>query len=182
MAHASVQPVIGGVAQAMLDGVKQTMPPELFGQTAIIPETLEGDAVMLEGERFDVLGPVHGDTKVITPLHLPQLDTLVAADVVYQDTHLWTTGTITPEDIDMWRATLRELEALGAGTIIPGHRTEGSANDASAFAHVRRYLDAWEAALAATETPEAVKAVMIDAVGDLPGAFFLDRGVAAAKG
>ncbi|MEL6645281.1 MAG: MBL fold metallo-hydrolase [Pseudomonadota bacterium] len=182
VAHASVQPLIAGAAQAMLDGMKQALPPELFGDTAVIPEALPGDTLELEGERFDILGPVHGDTEVITPVHLPQLDTLVAADVLYQDTHLWVAENLTGEDLNKWRATLDDLESLGAGTVIPGHRTESSANDASVYAHMRTYLDAWEAAMDVQGSAEDLRAAMIEAVGDLPGGLFLDRGVAAARG
>ena len=182
VAHAAVQPKIAGAAEAMLTGVKQAMPPELFGDTAVIPEALDGSALTLEGERFDVLDPLHGDTEIITPVHMPQLDTLVAADLVYADTHLWTAEATTPENIASWRVSLDALEALGAGTVVPGHRTETTVNDASSYAHMRNYLDAWEMALAETDTPDALKEAMIAAVGDLPGGFFLDRGVAAAKG
>ena len=37
VAHASVQPMIAGAAQAMLDGVKGNMPPGSFGDTAVMP-------------------------------------------------------------------------------------------------------------------------------------------------
>ena len=182
VAHPAVQAKLAGAAAPMLAGVQEALGAENFGDRAVVPEALDGDVLTLEGERFDVLGPMPGDTEVIAPVHLTALDTLVAADVLYQDTHLWTAEAVTPDAIAAWRTSLDTLEGLGAGTVVPGHRTDGSANDASVFAHMRGYLDAWEAALAATATPEDLKAAMIEAVGDLPGGFFLDRGVAAAKG
>lgn len=182
VAHASVQPALAGAAQAMLDSMKAAFPPELFGETAVIPEALAGDVLELEGERFDILGPMHGDTEVITPVHLPQLDTLVGSDVLYQDSHLWTAENLTEAQLDQWRASLDDLDALGAGTVVPGHRTESSANDASVYAHMRQYLDAWETALAQGGSADELKAAMIAAVGELPGELFLNRGVAAARG
>ncbi|MEO1748804.1 MAG: MBL fold metallo-hydrolase, partial [Pseudomonadota bacterium] len=87
----------------------------------------------------------------------------------------------TPKRIELWRDNLAILEALGAGTVIPGHRTEKTANDASGFIHMRNYLDAWEAAIADTQNADDLKASMLERVGELPGEFFLDRGIAAAK-
>lgn len=182
VAHASVQPALAGGAQAMLDGVKQAMPAELFGTTAVVPEALPGDTLTLEGETFDIIGPVHGDTGVLTPVLMPQLDTLVASDTLYHDTHLWLAETTKPEDIAKWRATLDQLEGIGAGTVIPGHRTETTMNDASGWDYMRAYLDNWEAALDDAASAEDLKAAMIERVGDLPGGFFLDRAVAAARG
>ncbi|MEN0000405.1 MAG: MBL fold metallo-hydrolase [Pseudomonadota bacterium] len=181
VAHSSVQPAIANAAEAMRAGSAQNYPEGMIADSAFIPDALAGDMLMLEGERFDVLGPMHGDTDIITPVHMPQLDTLVAADMIYNDTHLWTAENTTAERIALWRDNLTELEGLGATTIIPGHRTETTANDASGFAHMRTYLDAWEVALADTQNAADLKAAMIEKVGALPGEFFLDRGVAAAK-
>ena len=182
VAHATVQPAIAAAADGMRAGSASAFPEGTIADRVVIPDTLDGDHLMLEGERFDILGPMHGDTDVLTTVHMPQLDTLVASDVVYNDTHLWTAENTTPERIALWRESLATLEALGAGTVIPGHRTESTMNDASGFAHMRRYLDAWEAALADTTTAEDLKASMLERVGDLPGGFFLDRGVGAARG
>ena len=181
VAHSSVQPAIAGAAEAMRAGSAGNYPAGMIADTVTIPEALNGDTLTLEGESFDVLGPMHGDTDVITPVHMPQLDTLVAADMIYNDTHLWTAENTTPERIALWRENLAMLEGLGAGTVIPGRRTEPSKNDASGFAHMRNYLDAWEAALEKAGNAEELKAAMLEQVGELPGEFFLDRGVAAAQ-
>ncbi|MGB5821935.1 MAG: hypothetical protein WBG90_20800, partial [Saonia sp.] len=95
---------------------------------------------------------------------------------------VWVAENLTGDDLNAWRTTLDDLEALDAGTVLAGHRTESSANDASVFGNMRRYLDAWETALAVPGSAEDLKAAMIEAVGDLPGGLFLDRGVAAARG
>jgi len=182
VAHASVQPAIASAAEAMRAGSAGAFPAGMIADSVVIPEMLSGDRLMLEGERLEVLGPMHGDTDVITPVYIPQLDTLVAADMIYNDTHLWTAENTTGERIALWRENLAMLEDLGADTVIPGHRIETTKNDASGFAHMRAYLDAWEAALEQTASADDLKASMIERVGDLPGQFFLDRGVAAAKG
>jgi len=72
-----------------------------------------------------------------------------------------------------------QLEAIGAGTVIPGHRSETAANDASVFASTRAYLDQWEAALAATSSAEDLKAAMMEGNEGKGLAFALDRAVGA---
>jgi len=104
---------------------------------------------------------------------------LVATDLVFADTHLWVAENTKPEQIAEWRTSLGTLEAIGAGTIIPGHRIESSTNDASAFAFTRTYLGWWEAALGEAKSAEELKAAMLDRAGNLGLEFALDRAVAA---
>lgn len=181
VAHASVQPSLAAAAQGMLDAMRANR-PDSFAESVVIPEPLAGDTLTLEGERVNILGPMHGDTAVGTAVHIPALDTLVAGDIVYHDTHVWLAENTKPEDIAKWRDSLDTLEAIGAATVIPGHRTEQTVNDAAAYTYMRTYLDHWEAALAEAKTVEDLKAAMLEKVGDLPGGFFLDRAVAAARG
>ena len=178
--HASVQPALAGAAQAMLDQMRAGQ-PDMFPTRVVIPEALAGDALELEGERFDILGPLPGDTPVSTAVHLPALDTLVTADIVCHNTHVWLAEATKPEEIAKWRDSLTALEKIGAKTVIPGHRTENTANDATGFVFMRTYLDAWEASLAEAKTAADLKAAMIGKVGALPGEFFLDRAAAAAR-
>ena len=141
-------------------------------------EALDG-ALMLEGEEIEVLGPMHGDTDVITPLYIASLDTLIAADMAYVDCHVWVAENTTVERLDLWRANLDALEAIGVGTVIPGHRLESSANDADVFAFTRAYLDVWQQALAETDSAEALTARMMQGREDLGLGFAVQMAVGA---
>ncbi len=178
VAHPAIQPLIEGAAQGLLDYMKAGQ-PDNFPDRVVIPEALAGEAILLEGERIEVLDPMHGDTDLISAVHVPSLDTLIASDFAYAGTHAWVAENTTPEMLDLWRASMDALEAIGAGTVIPGHRSEDAANDASVFAATRAYLDQWEAALAATSTAEELKAAMMQGNEDKGLAFALDRAVAA---
>ena len=141
-------------------------------------EALDG-ALMLEGEEIEVLGPMHGDTDFITPLYIASLDTLITADMAYVDCHVWVRENTTVERLDLWRANLDTLEAIGAATVIPGHRLESSANDASVFAFTRAYLDVWQQALEDTDSAEALTARMMEGREDLGLAFAVQMAVGA---
>ena len=141
-------------------------------------EALNTDHILLEGERLEVLDPMHGDTDLISAVHIPVLDTLVVADIAYVDTHVWVRENTTPERLDMWRATLDRLEAMGVTTIIPGHRAETSANNASVFAYTRGYLDMWQQAVAEATDANDLRARMMDGREDLGLGFAVDMAVA----
>ena len=170
VAHAQTQPGITEMAAPMLAEAGIT-------SANAIPEAIDADHVMFEGERIELIGPLHGDTPLITAVHIPALDTLVGADLLFADTHLWVRENTMPENIAKWRESLDLLEGIGAGTVVPGHRKEASANDASVFTHTRAYLDQWETALATAGSAEELMAMMMEGNEDLGLAFALQVGV-----
>ncbi|MEX3016685.1 MBL fold metallo-hydrolase [Gymnodinialimonas hymeniacidonis] len=176
--HYSGLPII----RARFPGLRAVAHPDVL---ALLPvddiggvEALDGP-LMLEGEEIEVLGPMHGDTDVITPLYVPALDTLIAADMAYVDCHVWVAENTTAERINLWRANLDTLEAMGAATVIPGHRLDSSANDAGVFAYTRAYLAVWEQALAETSSAEELTARMMEGREDLGLAFAVQMAVGA---
>lgn len=89
---------------------------------------------------------------------------LETVDLVYNGTHLWTKETTAPEAIEGWRASLDRLEKVGALIVVPGHQADGAVNDPRGIAHTRRYLDAWQAALAVARTADELVAAMKERV------------------
>ncbi len=160
VAHPSIQPLL----------------PDSAGEV----EAINADHILLEGERLDILDPMHGDTDLITAVHIPALDMLVAADFAYVDTHVWVAENTTAERLDLWRASLDQLEAMGVGTVIPGHRAETSPNDASVFAYTRAYLDVWQDALGTAGSAEELTAIMMEGRENLGLAFAVQVAVGAA--
>jgi glyoxylase-like metal-dependent hydrolase (beta-lactamase superfamily II) len=178
--HAAIRPVIEQSAQPTLDFLTANNPPGSFAGRVVIPEALAADHILLEGERIEVLEPMHGDTALVSAVHIPTLDTLIASDFAYADTHAWVAENQTPDLIGKWRESLGKLEALGAGTVIPGHRLEGSANDATIFAKTRAYLDQWETARASAKSADELRAAMMTGNEALGLTFALDMAVSAA--
>ena len=180
VAHSAVAGMLAEMGQGMFDQRKGQMGDALPNKW-LAPDALSG-ALTLEGETFDVLDPMIGDTKEITPVLLPQFNALVAADLVYNGTWAWLKETPDAAAADAWLNSLDALESMDAEVIIPGHRTEEAANDASGIAHNRKLLKAWQQALNDTKTADDLKAAMVAAMGELPGEFFLDTAVKAVRG
>jgi len=180
LAHPAVAGMLAEMGQGMFDQRKPEM-GEALPDVWMAPEPLSG-ALSLEGEAFEVLDPMVGDTQEITPVHLPQFDTLVAADLVYNGTWAWLKETPDAAAADAWLTSLDALETLDVPVIIPGHRADNAANDVAGIAHTRKLLQAWQQALDETKTAPDLKVAMIAVMGELPGEFFLDVATKAARG
>ena len=180
VAHPAVAGMLAKMGQAMFDQRKDLM-GDALPDSWLAPEPLSG-TLSLEGESFEVLDPMVGDTKEITPVYLPPFNALVAADLVYNGTWAWLKETPDAVAADAWLASLDTLQAMDAEVIVPGHRTEDAANDISGIQHNRKLLKAWQQALDETKTAEDLKAAMVAAMGELPGEFFLDKAIEAVRG
>lgn len=180
VAHPAVAGMLAEMGQGMFDQRKAQM-GDALPDGWVAPEPLSG-ALSLEGESFEVLDPMFGDTLEITPVHLPQFEALVVADLVYNGTWAWLKETPDAAAADAWLASLDALEAMNVPVIIPGHRTEDAANDVSGIVHNQKLLKAWRQALDETKTADELKAAMVEAMGELPGEFFLDVAVKAVRG
>ena len=180
VAHPKVAGMLARMGQDMFDQRKGQM-GDALPDTWLVPEALSG-ALSLEGETFDVLDPMVGDTKEITPVLLPQFNALVASDIVYNGTWAWLKETPDAAAAEAWLTSLDALEAMGAEVIVPGHRSEGATNDASGITHNRKLLKAWQQALDETKTADDLKAAMVAAMGELPAEFFLDTAIKAVRG
>ena len=180
LAHPAVAGMLAEMGQGMFDQRKEAM-GDALPDSWIAPEPLSGP-LALEGESFEVLDPMIGDTEVITPVHLHQFEALVVADLVYNGTWAWLKEVPDAAAADAWLASLDALEAMNVPVIIPGHRTEDAANDVSGIVHNQKLLKAWRQALDETKTADELKAAMVEAMGELPGEFFLDVAVKAVRG
>ena len=160
--HAAMQPGIAAAAQSMLDNMSSGAPEGAFASRVVIPEALSTDHILLEGERLEVLEPMHGDTDLISAVNIPALNTLVAADFVYADTFAWTAENTSADRVEKWLASLDVLEGIGASTVVPGHRIESSPNDASGFQQTRDYLAQWTAALDQAGSADELRALMME--------------------
>lgn len=177
--HPLLQPVLAAALEPMLQNMAGNAPAGVFADRVIVPEALEADHILLEGDRIDVLDPMHGDTDLISALHVPVLDTLIASDFVYADTFAWTAENTTPERVALWLQSLDALEGIGASTIIPGHRQESSPNDATGIAQTRAYLAQWLDALDKAGSAEELRAMMQAGNEGLGMGFALDMAVAS---
>jgi len=177
-AHPAIAELLGQIGQGMFDGLKGNL-GFAAGDTWTAPTAHDGP-LMLEGTAFDVLDPMAGDTGLVTPVHLPQFDTLVAADIVYSAMDLYVAEATTAEAIAAWQASLTKLEGTGFGDIIPGHLGPDGPTGQAAIEFTRTYLNGWEQALAEATDRASLSSAMERILGADPNSFFTQEALKAA--
>ena len=114
------------------------------------------------------------DTGHSSVVHVPGLSLVVSGDVVYNQTHLWLSGS-TPDSRANWARALDTVATLNAGTLIAGHRHPQAADDDARrqIGESSRYLSDFEAALERSSTPAELIDRMMTAYPDLANPYTL---------
>jgi len=92
-----------------------------------VPETLDGLTIDLEGHELRIVEVGQGDIRPSTVLHIPDLDAVVAGDVVYNQIHAML-GLSGPSGWQRWLQSLDAIEKLDAKMIVAGHRKPESSD------------------------------------------------------
>jgi glyoxylase-like metal-dependent hydrolase (beta-lactamase superfamily II) len=120
----------------------------------IVPGPLAGTTIPVGRSAATVIGVGTTDTGQTTVVHVPALSLVVSGDVVYNQTHMWLSGS-TADTRGSWRRALDAVAALEPDTIVAGHRRPQAPDDDARrqIDDCRRYLDDFEAALAGSASP-----------------------------
>ncbi len=145
----------------------------------------EGEtAVVLEGHRIEILGPMQGDHKHATAVWVPGIKALIGGDLLFNGMHLWLGEHLEPQRL-AWRRVLDELDALGAETVVAGHKQHGMPDDVSSIDFSKRYLDVFEQLVDSSadsgELTAALQEAFPDAI-DIMGDFLLGNSTRVAMG
>ncbi len=92
-----------------------------------VPETLDGLSFELEGHELQIVEVGQGDIQPSTVVHIPDLDAVVAGDVVYNQIHAML-GLSGPKGWERWLQSLDAIEKLSARMIVAGHRKPESSD------------------------------------------------------
>lgn len=141
--------------------VKQWTP--VFGtnlaQKPIVPSPVAGNTLTLEGQTLEIHGPVQGDEPANSYVWIPSIKAVVVGDIAYQGVFPWTAET-NAESRKAWLKTLDEVQALGATTVVAGHKNAADAklkDDASGLEATRGYLKEFEQAVSTSKSAEELE-------------------------
>jgi glyoxylase-like metal-dependent hydrolase (beta-lactamase superfamily II) len=141
--------------------VKQWSP--MFGANLaskpLIPSPLTGNTITLEGQTLEIHGPVQGDASTNSYVWIPSIKTVVTGDIVYQGVFPWTAETNAASRA-AWSKTLDEVAALGATTVVAGHKDPSLKDDATGIAATKAYLKDFDESAAASKSAAELQAKM----------------------
>ena len=129
----------GSVAtrSVLWDRIYTGIPP-----TPVTAMTTADNRLALEGHELVIVEVGSTDSDDTTVLHVPDLDLVVAGDVVYNGVHLYLAQIAINGDFGPWREALDAVERLRPRHIVAGHQNSRHDDDAArTVAETREYLD-----------------------------------------
>jgi glyoxylase-like metal-dependent hydrolase (beta-lactamase superfamily II) len=148
-------------------------PAQLFERPAA-PGPLENNELQIDGHVLPVFALGASDIADSTAIRIPELSTVLAGDVVYNNIHPWMYQSDHAQRM-AWLETLNEVEALAPTTIIAGHRDPDAPDDDAArtLEATRRYIRDFDATVAASKSGAEVVEAMTEKYPDLGNPYTL---------
>jgi glyoxylase-like metal-dependent hydrolase (beta-lactamase superfamily II) len=130
------------------DKVYEGIPP-----TPVTAVTVPDNRFTLEGHDLVIVEVGSTDSDDTTVLHVPDLDLVVAGDVIYNGVHMYLAQAAAVGGFGPWREAIDKVEALKARHIVAGHQNSRLDDDAErTIAETRQYLDDAEELLRSEST------------------------------
>ena len=119
------------------DKVYEGIPP-----TPVTAVTVPDNRFALEGHDLVIVEVGDTDSADTTVLHVPDLDLLVAGDVIYNGVHMYLAQSVVVGGFGPWRDAIDKVEALEPRHIVAGHQNSQLDDDAGrTITETRHYLD-----------------------------------------
>jgi len=111
-------------------------------ETQVTAVSVPDNRFTLEGHELVIVEVGATDSADTTVLHVPDLDLVVAGDVIYNGVHMFLAQSVVVGGFGAWREAIDEVEALAPRHIVAGHQNAALDDDAARqIAETRRYLD-----------------------------------------
>jgi glyoxylase-like metal-dependent hydrolase (beta-lactamase superfamily II) len=150
-------------------------------QQVPIPEVMDGNTILLEGQPLEVRG-LDDSLPHRSYVWIPSIKTVAGGVNVFAGLHAWTADTQSPAERADWSRKLVAMAALQPETVIPGHALPGQPRDASQIAYTQAYLAHFEGELGKAPNAAALIAAMKAAYPAAGLAVALDIGAKVNKG
>jgi glyoxylase-like metal-dependent hydrolase (beta-lactamase superfamily II) len=115
--------------------------------------TVPDNHFTLEGHELVIVEVGTTDSEDTTVLHVPDLELVVAGDVIYNGVHMYLAQPAIEGGFGPWRAAIDTVESLEPRHIVAGHQNKELDDDAGrTIAETRQYLDDAQALLQTEKT------------------------------
>jgi glyoxylase-like metal-dependent hydrolase (beta-lactamase superfamily II) len=131
---------------AVFDNLWRPLFGEQIPDEIVVASPLEGNVIDLEGHQLVVHRAGHTDRSDTTFVHVPDLDLVVAGDIVYNGVFPYTVETDRASR-EEWRTALADIAALRPQHVVAGHKAPTASDDPRHVEETRKFLDDLDAAL-----------------------------------
>ena len=101
--------------------------PGELPETPVVPEVLDSDEILVDGQVVDLVHVGQGDIDGSTLFHVPSADAVVAGDVVYNNVHMMFYEADAAKR-ENWIASIDAVAALNPKIVVAGHKSVGAAD------------------------------------------------------
>ncbi|WP_349319160.1 MBL fold metallo-hydrolase [Mycolicibacterium canariasense] len=137
---------------AIREGFWDRLFPNQIPDSPVTAVTTPGDQLSLEGHNVQIVAVGHSDTDDTSVVHVPDLQLVVAGDVIYNGVHQYLAESA-DGGRDAWRKAIDVVEGLRPRWIVAGHKNKELDDDAArAITATREYLDTVDALLPKHDT------------------------------
>jgi glyoxylase-like metal-dependent hydrolase (beta-lactamase superfamily II) len=151
--------------------------------TPVTAVTVPDNRFTLEGHELVIVEAGASDSDDSTVLHVPDLDLVVAGDVIYNGVHMYLAQAAIVGGFGPWREAIDKVEALRPRHIVCGHQNKQLDDDANrTIAETRQYLDDAEKLLRIENTAVDFFNAKIERYPDHLGRFVLWVGASVLYG
>lgn len=148
-------------------------------QSVVVPQPLQGNSFMVDGQKIEVKGPTPDRTYV----WIPALKAVVGGvPVAGNNIHLWVADTQTPQSRADWQQTLESIKALKPEVVVPGHFLPGAPQTLESVTFTQNYLTTLEKALPKAKDSAQLIAALKKQYPDLKDESSLELGAKVLKG
>jgi glyoxylase-like metal-dependent hydrolase (beta-lactamase superfamily II) len=113
--------------------------PGELPETPVLPDELNTDEILVEGEVVNVIHVGQGDVEGSTIFHVPSAEAVVCGDVVYNNVHMMMYEADEAKR-DAWIASIDAVAALNPKIVVAGHKSVGAADLPGNLTASQRYL------------------------------------------
>ena len=101
--------------------------PGELPETPVLPEVLNNDEVLVDGQVVNLIYVGQGDVEGSTIFHAPSADAVVCGDVVYNNVHMMMYEADEAKR-ESWIASIDAVAALNPKIVVAGHKSVGAAD------------------------------------------------------
>ncbi len=146
----------------------------------VMPEAFDAASFSVDGQTIEIINAT--DLANRRYIFVPSLNAIFGGVMIFSGTHVWTADTASAELRRAWIANLDAMAARNPAVVVAGHMNVEAAIDASAIAHTKNYLIAFDEELAKATDSATLKAAMEARFPNLGLAVALDIGSKVALG